>query len=89
MADYCPDLFMYNDTVSNSTGYPKNRASVWNDSGIYSSNNVESLSLVINDSYRDFGYVNINIICQNDKRNLLLNAVCQRAAIQCKVLMFL
>jgi hypothetical protein len=88
-ADYCSDLFIYNDTASNSTGYPQNRASDWNGSEIYTSNNVESLPLVINDSYRDFRYVNINFIYQNDKRNFLLNATCQRSAIPCKTLMFL
>lgn len=72
MADYCSGLFISNDTASNSTGYPENRASVWNGSEIYSSNDVESL--VINESYRDFRYVNINFIYQNDKRSFLLNA---------------
>jgi hypothetical protein len=63
MADYCSDdLVTYNNTVSNSTGYRKKRASIWNDSGIYSSNNMESSSLTFNDSYRDFRYVNINFI---------------------------
>jgi hypothetical protein len=88
-ADYCSGLFVYNDTASNSTGYPKNGASVWNDSGIYSNNGVELLPLVINDSYRDFRYVYINFIYQNDKRNVFLNEACQRSVIPCKALMFL
>jgi hypothetical protein len=67
MADYCSGLFMYNDTASNSTGYLKNGTGVWNGSGIYSSSNVESLPLVIDDSYRDFRYVNINFMYQNGK----------------------
>jgi hypothetical protein len=89
MADYCSGLFIYNDTASNSTGYAKNGASVWNGSGLNSSNNVESLPFVINDSYRDFRYVNINFIYQNDTRNFLLNTAYQRSAIPCKDLMFL
>lgn len=53
MAVYCSDPFIYDDTMSNSTDSPKNRPHVWNDSGIYSSNNLETLSLMINDSYKD------------------------------------
>jgi hypothetical protein len=80
---------MYNDTASNSTGYPKNRTDVWNGSGIYSSNNFESLPLVIDDSYGDFRYINTNFMYQNDNRNFLLNAACQRSAIPCRALIFL
>jgi hypothetical protein len=72
MAVYCSDPFIYDDTMSNSTDSPKNRPHVWNDSGIYSSNNLETLSLMINDSYKDNRYININFVCKNDQRNILV-----------------
>jgi hypothetical protein len=68
MAAYCPDPFTYDDPVTNSTGSPKNGTSMWNDSGIYSGNSLESLSLVINDSYGNYRYININFMCKNDKK---------------------
>jgi len=45
---------------------------MWNDSVIYSGTNLEPLSLVINDSYGDYRYSNINFMCKNDKRNILV-----------------
>lgn len=74
VADYCSDPFVYNDTMTNSTGYLKNRTHEWNGSRIYSSNDIESLSLVINDSYSDFGYVNVNFVYQSERGNVLLTA---------------
>jgi hypothetical protein len=65
---------MYNDTMTNSMDYMKNRTHEWNGSGIYSSNDIVSLSLVINDSYRDFGYVNIKFVYQSDRRNVMVTA---------------
>jgi hypothetical protein len=84
MADYCSDPFMYNNIMTNTTYYPENGTHMWNDSGIYSSNSIESLSLLINDSYRDSGYVNINFIYQSDKINIFLIVVYSRATILCR-----
>jgi len=72
MASYCSVPFLYDDTVTNSTGSSKNRAHMWNDSVIYSGTNLEPLSLVINGSYGDYRYININFMCKNDKRNILV-----------------
>jgi hypothetical protein len=55
VADYCSDSFTYNDTMTN-------RTHEWNASRIYSSSDTESLLLVINDNYSDFGYVNMNFV---------------------------
>lgn len=74
MADYCTDSFMHNDTMTNGMDYMKNRTHEWNGSEIYSSNDIVSLSLVINDSYRDFGYVNIKFVYQSDRRNVMVTA---------------
>jgi hypothetical protein len=72
MASYCSVPFLYDDTVTNSTGFPKNRAHMWNDSVIYSGTNLEPLSLVINESYGDYRYINISLMCKNDKRNIVV-----------------
>jgi hypothetical protein len=65
---------MHNDTMTNGMDYMKNRTHEWNGSEIYSSNDIVSLSLVINDSYRDFGYVNIKFVYQSDRRNVMVTA---------------
>jgi len=72
MATYCSVPFFHNDVVTNSTGSSKNRTHMWNDSVIYSGTTLEPLSLVINDSYGDYRYSNINFMCKNDNRNILV-----------------
>jgi hypothetical protein len=39
---------------------------MWNDSVNYSGTHLESLSLVINDSYGEYRYININSMCKYD-----------------------
>jgi hypothetical protein len=78
MAEYCSDPFLYNDTMTNSTSSLKKVPQVLNDSAIYSGNNLEPLSLVMNGSSR---YININFMRKNNQRNMLLIVGYQRATI--------
>ena len=61
---------------------------MWNDSVIHGGTNLEPLSLVINDSYGDYRYINVNFMCKNDKRNILVTVGKQRTTVQYRMLMF-
>jgi hypothetical protein len=88
LADYCSVPLLYNDTLTNTTGSSKNGAHMWNDSVIHGGTNLEPLSLVINDSYGDYRYINVNFMCKNDKRNILVTVGKQRTTVQYRMLMF-